>query len=153
MFCRAALVRLFGHVDCKELADRPMKLPVAEVVRRFADLPPNASRAELELLFEQCFYKDFIDIRNWVPLDLPKSMAQFSFWCQPGGEVADPVICRVVDFSFAPAQIARNISLTSTGSVFDKIADDLRHGANLHSTVPSHQRCESWVASQKPPAG
>lgn len=70
----AAMRRLFNKVDCKDLADLVMKLPVSAVVARFANAPQEAEKRSLEILFQECFYSGFPDIIEWIPPDLAECM-------------------------------------------------------------------------------
>lgn len=58
--------------DSKDLADMPMKLPASEVLRRFASLPREANKTELQRLFRECFCAAFLDVSEWLPPDLPE---------------------------------------------------------------------------------
>lgn len=70
----AAMRRLFNKVDCKDLADLVMKLPVSAVVARFANAPQEAEKCSLERLFQECFYSGFPDIIEWIPPDVSECM-------------------------------------------------------------------------------
>ncbi|KAL8441439.1 hypothetical protein Emag_007159 [Eimeria magna] len=65
------MVLLYGDIDSKELADRPLKLPAVEVIRRFKDAGPMSTREEAEKLIGECFFSGFPDVCEWMPLDLP----------------------------------------------------------------------------------
>ncbi|CDJ68950.1 hypothetical protein, conserved [Eimeria necatrix] len=69
-----AMRRLFNKVDCKDLADLVMKLPVSAVVARFANAPQEAEKCSLERLFQECFYSGFPDIIEWIPPDVSESL-------------------------------------------------------------------------------